>query len=126
MKNTGETLIDAHLETAVDREYRRVQFLKRRDVLLSILTPLLLLAAWEIAARSGAIDARLFTPPSAIGARAWDMIASGSLWEHVLGTLGRLLAGLAAGAGARIIIGLLMGVWRTLRPALGTTRISLC
>src|SRR5690625_7195159 len=77
MKNTGETLIDAHLETAVDREYRRVQFLKRRDVLLSILTPLLLLAAWEIAARSGAIDARLFTPPSAIGTRAWEMIEIG-------------------------------------------------
>lgn len=125
MKNTGETLIDAHLETAVDREYRRVQFLKRRDLLLSILTPLLLLAAWEIAARSGAIDARLFTPPSAIGARAWDMIASGSLWEHVLGTLGRLLTGLAAGAVAGIIVGLLMGVWRPLRAALGPTFTAL-
>src|SRR5699024_6697670 len=91
----------------------------------SILTPLLLLAAGEIAARSGAIDARLFTPPSAIGARAWDMIASGSRWAPGRGALGRLRTGLASGAVAAITVGLLMGVWRPLRAAPGPTFTAL-
>lgn len=125
MKNTGESLIDPTLEKAVTREYKRMQFLTHRDLVLSILTPILLLGLWQGAASAGLIDARLFTPPSAIGARGWEMIADGSLWEHVLGTLGRLLTGLFFGAVAGIGVGLLMGVWRPLRAALGPTFTAL-
>lgn len=125
MKNTGETLIDSQLEGAVRSEYRWMQFLRTRDLILSIITPLILLGAWELAARTGVIDARLFTPPSAIGARAWEMVQSGALFEHVLGTLGRLMTGLITGALGGILVGLLMGVWRPLRAALGPTFTAL-
>lgn len=115
----------AELETAIRREYRQTVRLRYRDVLLSTLTPLLLLALWEVAARSGALDARLFTPPTQIAQQAWDMILSGELWRHTSATLARLLSGFVIGAVAGIAAGLLMGVWRPLRAALGPTFTAL-
>ncbi|MGT2463655.1 hypothetical protein [Sinomonas atrocyanea] len=52
----------AELEGAIAREYRRERRLRTRDLLLSILTPIVLMACWEAAARGGLLDARLFTP----------------------------------------------------------------
>ncbi len=43
---------------------------KRRDLILSIASPLGLLAAWEIAARFHLIDVRFFPAPSSIVLRA--------------------------------------------------------
>ena len=115
----------AALDTAIRREYRQTVRLRYRDVLLSTLTPLLLLALWEAAARGGALDARLFTPPTQIAQQGWDMILSGELWRHTSATLARLLSGFVIGAVAGIVAGLLMGVWRPLRAALGPTFTAL-
>ena len=115
----------AALDTAIRREYRQTVRLRYRDVLLSTLTPLLLLGLWEVAARSGALDARLFTPPTQIAQQGWDMILSGELWRHTSATLARLLSGFVIGAVAGIVAGLLMGVWRPLRAALGPTFTAL-
>lgn len=110
---------DQQLERAVEREFDRQRRLRARDLVLSILTPLVLLAAWEIAARTGAIDARLFSPPSKILETAVEKAADGSLWRHAGATTARLLAGFILGAIAGIVTGLLMGVIRPLRAALG-------
>ena len=115
----------AALDTAIRREYRQTVRLRYRDVLLSTLTPLLLLGLWEVAARSGALDARLFTPPTQIAQQGWDMVLSGELWRHTSATLARLLSGFVIGAVAGIVAGLLMGVWRPLRAALGPTFTAL-
>lgn len=108
----------AELEAAITRENQRERRLKRRDVVLAIATPLALLGAWELAAFTGVLDARLFSPPSAIAVQAVGMIASGELWTHVTATVARLSVGLFFGAVIGIIAGLLMGVWRPLRAAL--------
>lgn len=113
------------LEEAIDRDYRRVRRLRMRDLALAILTPVVLLALWELLARGGVIDARLFTPPSAIAEQAWQMIVSGELWVHVGATVARLLVGLVIGAVAGVLAGLLMGIWRPLRAALGPTFTAL-
>lgn len=112
-------------EEAVEREYRRARRLRARDLALAILTPVVLLVLWEVAALTGVLDARLFTPPSAIAVRGWEMIVSGELWVHVGATLARLVAGLLIGAVAGVLAGLLMGVWRPLRAALGPTFTAL-
>ena len=113
------------LDAAIRREYRRTVRLRYRDLLLSILTPVLLLAVWEAASRSGALDARLFTPPTLIAQQAWTMAASGELWQHASATIARLLTGFVLGALVGILAGLLMGVWRPLRAALGPTFTAL-
>ncbi|GAA3752187.1 ABC transporter permease [Microbacterium kribbense] len=114
-----------HLDTAIEREYRRARFLRRRDLTLAILTPIVLLIAWELAARTGLLDPRLFTPPSAIAVRGWQMIVTGTLWIDVFSTVARLIAGFVSGAILGIVVGLLMGVWRPLRAALDPTFTAL-
>lgn len=113
------------LDAAVEREHRRERRLRTRDLLLAIITPLVLLSLWEVAARTGLIDSRLYTPPSAIGARGGQMIASGELWIHVGATLARLVIGFVLGAAAGVLFGLIMGLWRPVRAALEPTFTAL-
>jgi NitT/TauT family transport system permease protein len=110
---------DEALRLASQREYTKALRLAIRDVLLSILTPIALLALWELAARVGWIDARLFTPPTAIITQLWRMTVDGSLWINLVPTLLRLLIGFITGSIAGIAVGLLMGVSRVVRAALG-------
>lgn len=116
---------DDVLERAIDNEYTKERRLRGRDIALAIVTPIALLALWELAARTGLLDARLFTPPSAIGERAWEMIATGVLWTHVGTTVARLSTGLVLGAIAGVLAGLIMGVWRPVRAAFGPTFTAL-
>ena len=116
---------DPELESAIRRENRRLGNLRRRDLTLAIATPVVLLLAWEIAARVGILDGRLFTPPSEIAAQAWKLIVSGDLWVHTVATVLRLIVGFVIGAVAGVLVGLLMGVWRPLKAALEPTFTAL-
>ncbi|MCL2652831.1 MAG: ABC transporter permease [Propionibacteriaceae bacterium] len=107
------------LDAASAREYSRSRRLARRDVLLSIFTPIGLLALWEVSARLGWIDARLFSPPTRILSEGAKMVTSGQLWTNLWPTLVRLMVGFVTGSIAGIIVGLLMGVSRVVRAALG-------
>lgn len=98
---------------------RRENGLRRRDLALSILTPVLLLLLWELAARAGWIDARFFPPPSEIVTGAIEMVRSGELWLHTGATLRRILIGGGLGAACGVLVGLLMGSSRALNAALG-------
>ena len=115
----------SELDAAIDREYGNERRSRGRDLALSIGTPLVLLLLWEISARTGAIDARLFSPPSEIIATALGMAVDGSLWTHTTATVLRLVVGFTLGAAAGIALGLLLGVWRPLRAALGPTFTAL-
>jgi len=116
---------DRELEVAIGRENKRLTRVRRRDLTLAIAFPVVLLLAWEIAARTGALDARLFTPPSAIAAQGWKMIVSGELWVHTVATVLRLIVGFVIGSVAGILVGLLMGVWRPVKAALEPTFTAL-
>lgn len=113
------------LSLAIARDSRHARKLSTRDALLAVLTPVVLLLLWQIAAKMGWIDARLFTPPSEIFARGWELSVNGELWANVLPTVGRLSAGLILGAVTGVLAGLFMGVWRPLRAALGPTFTAL-
>lgn len=116
---------DAVLAAAIENEYRRERWLRTRDLGLAILTPVVLLALWEIGAATGAIDARLFTPPSKILERAVSAALDGSLWTHTAATVARMLSGFVLGAIAGVVVGVLMGVIRPLRAALEPTLTAL-
>lgn len=107
------------------RELRRHRRLRNRDIALAVLTPVALLAVWQLAASTGLIDDRLFPPPSQTFVRGAAMFATGELYGHLGVTLARLLTGYLAGAAAGIAVGLAMGSWRPLRAALGPTFAAL-
>lgn len=133
MSHTTETLApgtdpaakNPELERAIELNRRREMGLRARDLSLAILTPVLLLVLWEVAAKTELIDPRLFSPPSQIATQGWEMVNSGELWKHVGATGTRLLIGFACGSVGGILVGLLMGVWRPLRAALGPTFTAL-
>lgn len=77
-----------------------------------LLSPLLLLLAWEVAARTGLLPPRVLAAPSAIGGTLWQMLASGELGGHLLVSLRRALSGLAIGVGCGTLLALLAGLSR--------------
>lgn len=112
---------DGRTVAAARAERTRERRLQGRDLALAILTPVALLLLWEVAARLGWIDVRVFSSPSDVAAQGADMAADGSLAEHTLATLARLGIGGAIGAVLGITVGLLMGTSRALNAALGPT-----
>ncbi|MDE3100954.1 MAG: ABC transporter permease [Chloroflexota bacterium] len=86
--------------------------------LLSVLSPVLLLALWELAARTNAIDTRFFPAPSDIFAAAVTLIRTGELWDNLSITLVRLAVGFLLGAVPGIVIGLAMGLFSPVRAIL--------
>lgn len=132
---------------------KRISFSRRGvyDRILAIGFPLLLLIAWELLVRGGALNARWFPPPSSIIAALWDLIVSydrfndtsllGRPWlipqvfpeegwdgvkrlfteSHVLATLGRVLAGFLIGVVPGVLLGMAMGLNRTIRQMLDST-----
>lgn len=82
---------------------------------LSVLSPLLLLALWQLGAAVGYIDTRFFPAPSAVFEEAGEMIRSGELWLHVSISLTRIAIGFVLGAVPGIVLGLAVGLFRPVR-----------
>lgn len=82
---------------------------------LSILSPLLLLALWELAVQVGWLNRIFYPPPSEIFASLHRLILNGELAYDVGISLYRVTAGLLLGGIPAIGIGLLMGVSPTAR-----------
>ena len=86
-----------------------------RDRLINFASPLLLLAAWEIAVRAGWLDARFFPAPSRIFDTLVTLIESGVLWAHTWASLTRLFWGVMLGGIPGLLLGVAMGLYRPLR-----------
>ena len=67
------------------------------------------LAAWEAAAAAGAFDPFFLSRPRDIGARIWTWTSSGSLWPHLLVTVGESLLGLVLGGVLGVTAGFFLG-----------------
>ncbi|QFG21335.1 ABC transporter permease [Actinomadura sp. WMMB 499] len=107
------------VERRPDPKQRSAEYQARRDgvlrLLLGLVLPVGVLVAWEISARSGWIDARFFSQPTAVAAKAREDLASGLLWSELKITIFRLLTGYVIGSLAGILIGLLMSQVKVLR-----------
>jgi ABC-type nitrate/sulfonate/bicarbonate transport system permease component len=133
----GERVPVAHLEA-----YKRV---------LALGFPILLLITWELIVSAGVLNPRWFPKPSRIGAALWDLTVTydrfggtsllGRPWlipsrlseegwsgvtalfreSHVYATLGRVLAGFAIGAMPGMLLGMIMGLNRTVKTMLDST-----
>ncbi|MBV9655310.1 MAG: ABC transporter permease [Acetobacteraceae bacterium] len=90
-----------------------------RRALRGAVLPMLLLAAWEGASRTGLADPRLLPSPEAVAAAAWHGATGGGLPGHLAISICRDLAGFALGAAAGLPFGFLLGLSRVARTLLG-------
>jgi NitT/TauT family transport system permease protein len=77
---------------------------------LRIVSPLFLLAFWELLSRTGILDRRFFPPPSEILEAAIVMAQSGQLADSVGASLRRLAIGYFLGALSGTVVGLWLGL----------------
>ena len=86
---------------------------RTKDRLSWIVSPLLLLLAWFIAARAGWFPPQLLVPPAEVWASFKDLLASGELREHVVNSLSRLAIGFSIGALGGLVFGTAMALSKT-------------
>jgi NitT/TauT family transport system permease protein len=88
---------------------------------LSLVSPLILLALWELLAQLRIIDVRFFPAPSSIFAVLWQTMQpspqypTGEAWVHLSSSLSRIAIGFLLGAVPGIILGLAMGLFSPIR-----------
>jgi len=114
----------AHQEIAAEQQAarERAQSVQRRwttaQIVIRTVSLLVVLTAWEYVGRQ--IDPVLFTYPTAVGAAAVKMIASGELWKYLLQSLIVLFAGLGLATVFGIALGLIMARFWVIDIALDT------
>lgn len=81
--------------------------------------PVLALVAWWWCAHYYPTRSALLVPPEQVLHTAWHMAASGQLWRALSASLIRELTGFALGASAGLILGYLLGQWRTFSLIVG-------
>lgn len=91
---------------------------RKASLSISVLTILLLLGFWEIAARLGWIDETFLPPPSDVGATLWNMASGGELIENALISTARVWAAFLLSAVMAVPIGMLMSAYRPIGAAL--------
>lgn len=88
-------------------------FKKGRGIVLGSILPVVLLIAWELAAKAGLLAPHLLPAPSVILEKIISMYRDGSLFGHVSITLTRVFLGFAIGTGAAVVIGAVVGYAKT-------------
>jgi ABC-type nitrate/sulfonate/bicarbonate transport system permease component len=104
--------------TITDLDERRRIAEKRRDRIISIASPVALLLAWEVAARTGMIDTRFFPAPSSIVQSLIATTESGELLQNTWISLQRLFWGSLFGAVPALVLGVVMGLNRMVRAVI--------
>lgn len=83
--------------------------------------PILLLAGWELASRTGLIAANVLPAPSSVAQAFWRLLVSGELIVNIGVSTARALAGFAIGGSIGFVLGLANGVSALSRGITDTT-----
>ena len=102
-------------------ETRRLNFKGLGRALAPWAFPLALLVAWEIAARTGLVTARLMPAPTTVALAFWRSLLNGSLLVHTLASTQRALIGLLIGGGLGFVVGVVNGLWKPAETLLDST-----
>ncbi|WP_214104106.1 ABC transporter permease [Acrocarpospora catenulata] len=92
---------------------------RRLDNVLRWGTPVILVMLWQLTAVNELIDRNFFPAPTDVAVEARRLIEEGILWEHLWGSVRRILEGTALGALLGVTIGMCLGSVRSLRVAIG-------
>ena len=115
MTNAVQNAPRSEVRVAKQKSVNRSWSPQSTERLMNIVSPLFLIGLWELAARLGFIDVRFFPAPSKVFGVMWTMIESGLLMKHVWASLQRLFWGILWGGIPALILGVAMGMFRTLR-----------
>ncbi|RZK54903.1 MAG: ABC transporter permease, partial [Hymenobacter sp.] len=85
---------------------------------LGAVLPVLLLALWEVLARTGTLPPNLLPAPSRVLTTIIELARTGELWPHLGLTLGRVLLGFGLGTALGTVLGALTGYLPLLRRLL--------
>jgi len=77
----------------------------------ALLVFVVIVALWELAARSGLISHLVLPAPSGIALALVNLFTTGILWQHLRATLTATIAGFAFGAGLAFILAVLSSFW---------------
>ncbi|MEU5876240.1 ABC transporter permease [Spirillospora sp. NPDC047279] len=77
-----------------------------------LITPIVLVAAWEGAARAGVIPPDKLPAPSLVAEAAWQLSLDGSLGRHLLESVERAVIGLLIGGSLALVLGSVAGLLR--------------
>jgi ABC-type nitrate/sulfonate/bicarbonate transport system permease component len=89
-----------------------------KERILSIVSPIALLALWQVMSWLALIDPRFLPSPLSIAGAAYDLSINGELLRDIGVSLERLALGFVLGAVPGIVIGLIMGMSRWIRAVL--------
>ena len=89
-----------------------------KDRILAVMSPLALLALWEITAQVGLLDTRFFPAPTRIASQFVELVQSGELLVNTWVSLQRLFFGFLIGGIPALVLGLIMGLYRPIRAAI--------
>src|SRR6476660_2847481 len=88
---------------------------KARERWLYLISPIALLAIWQVLLMLGFGDRRFIPAPTDIAVRFWELATDGRLWVDTAATLYRVFAGYIIGAVPAIAIGLIMAMFKPVR-----------
>jgi NitT/TauT family transport system permease protein len=111
----------AHSVRDDELELPRKRLWQRGDVgerFLSIISPLALVALWEILVRVHLLDARFFPAPTMIVGTFGTMISSGELLSHISASVVRIFVGFVMGTIPALLLGVMMGLSPWIRAAI--------
>ena len=94
---------------------------RARNLILAVSVPVVLMVLWEIGARTDVIDTRFYASPSLVWDRLVSAVQDGTLQEHTIVTVRRLLLGYTLGSAAGIVVGLGLSQSAVLRAAFEPT-----
>ncbi len=92
-----------------------------RRALLGVAGILLFFAFWELAARTGMVDARFLPPPTQVLPRFLTILSFGDFWSSVGATLAAWGLGLGIALVAAVVLGIVIGLSPFLRRATYST-----
>lgn len=84
-----------------------------------------MLAIWQLVAAAGLFSASQLPPPGDVVGALGGLLRRGELWTHLRASLGRIVLGYLAGAGAALALGSLIGLSATARRLLAPTVAAL-
>lgn len=92
--------------------------------LIGLVVPVALVVTWQLAAMSERVPASILPAPLEVVDALARLAGDGRLWEHVSVSLGRVALGFAVGAGIAIVVGVAIGLSRTVDQLLSPTLLA--
>ncbi len=91
------------------------------DTAIPWLLPAAILVAWQLSLSLGLFKAHQLPPPLTALTTAWDQLLAGKLQQHILATLVRVSAGFLLGSSAALVLGMAVGLVRSIDRAVDPT-----